>query len=302
MVIGMRTAMSGKAAARLPTPELPWRRVIPKQHARRINSIITILFVLCCARIDFRVSFSTVFSSRRAVARVDGSLDTGRWHRWHGAASQASKVPMYSLPDEAAAMSPDVQNGGDCATQLRVSSRTKVGKLGRVLSCCAKNGSLGTVYLQCTGPTASFVALQSVITANLNLPNETDTAEIHMVALPSTVSVIQNGTEYRSRRLDLQLKAVGTAPAEAEEDTLKVGQKTNCGKLAGAVLKCVEKYGEAVMATIGGEAVSQALVATMIAQNYTDQDPAQSGRLVLLPTWYNDTGVRKGVKIRCFKL
>eukprot|EP00419_Tripos_fusus_P011947 CAMPEP_0172667164 /NCGR_PEP_ID=MMETSP1074-20121228/8252_1 /TAXON_ID=2916 /ORGANISM="Ceratium fusus, Strain PA161109" /LENGTH=228 /DNA_ID=CAMNT_0013483631 /DNA_START=209 /DNA_END=895 /DNA_ORIENTATION=- len=228
-----------------------------------------------------------MLSSRKAGSLVHGVVHMDCWH------VARSRVPMQSMLD-------DIQmEEGQC---LKVSAYTKAGKLGRVLSTCAKNGSLGTVYAQSTGSSASSTSLTSVVFANMDLSNEKDSSEAlpeQLVVLPSQVDMDYNGSKRFARRLHFQLEAARSVPTEAEEDALMVGGRTDSRKLSRAVLKCIEKHGEAVMKAIGDQAVSSALLAAIFAKSETKR---LNGTLALLPSFYDVNETKKGMQIRCFTI
>jgi len=277
-----------------------------RQHTRRVHFISLVILLSWLAHVAISFVRMKVALQQGTSSFVKGALYMDRFR------AIGYRVPVRaskSVPDDTGTAPSFVQDAPGTVNAFKLSESTNIGNLGYVLAKCAQNGTLETLYAEGKGISASAIAIKSVVVANTLLPATTSSSHAtgpkQIVILPSTVVVMQQDTEDRIRRFQFQLAVVGNRPSEvAAEGSLKVSKTTHFGRLATAMLRCIEADGEAVLTSVGDRALSNSLVATLIAQRVTDENEANIGRLALLPTWYNASGTkrRKGMQLRCFKI
>jgi len=255
--------------------------VLPNRHARSVSSVFVMVVLFWSAQINFNLGFMATVSTRKVK-------------------DKDIKIIKQTNLDQ-----PEIQ--GDYTTRLKVGGTTKVGALARVLTVCATNGSLAATHARCLGANTSVTALNAVVLANSNImPSNTDSSDTvvpeQIVLLPSTVTAMIKGEKKIVRDLHFQLKAVGPMPASANDNLLKVSDRTDPGKLARTILNRIDMHGEAVLTAAGETPIGKVLHATVIAQSWSDEETNQSGKLACLPTFFNMPPGLKGLQLRCFKI
>jgi len=305
--------MSCKFKARLQKSASLQHTVSAKRHAHSVNFVSVTLVVTWLAQVDLSIISVKVVPRLGFTSFVSSAFHVDHSH------TIGVRVPMVALnsfPSETDTTPSSVPDKRADGKTFRVSGATNIRKFGSILARFAQNGSLGTFHAEGKGASASAIAIKSVVVANSFLPATISSPEAvgpqQIIILPSTVSRMQNGTEARIRKFQFQLAVVRSMPiAEAAEETLKVSKITHFGGLAKAMLRRIETDGEAVLTSVGDQALSNLLVATMIAQTIIDKkqqlidENEDAGRLVLLPAWYNSTGgtrKQKGMQLCCFKI
>jgi len=269
----------------------PPRHAAPTKRPAHVATVLLLALAVVCLTSHFLSACYASWSPHRSSgALVNGAMDAS-FSRAVG-----SRISMLAEPE--------------VAEVLKISKTTKVGKLAQVLKNCVLDPKRASTYGLCRGGNATNVALKSVIIANRVLEEtasqlSSDGVGKRIVTMPTIVEREDKGELLKMQELHFQLAPIGPVPQGAAENVLIVGMRTNTGKLAGAMLGRIEQYGEAVLTMIGDSAIYNAVLATAIAVNLTNNgNPTGAVRLALLPAFYNVTQPEKrtGVEMRCFKV
>jgi len=284
--------MTSKVMVILSNSTFPRHLASAKRHG--VALILLPLAVTLFASLRFAVCVVSMAPLQRT--RLDGAIKTG------GSRNLGSRIPMQESKSQS-------QTSVDTHEILRISKTVKPGRMAQVIKDGFVKRNDEVVYGRVAGANASFVAVQSVVIANLELEKvQHKLAPEHvgkvMVFAPQPAIVMEEGKKVNMWEMHFQLVQFGKVPSDgSSEEALVVHRKTNSGKLAGAMLAHISQQSKAVLRFFGHQALWHAIAATTIAQDMLDTNETESGSLAIYPAWYTDKEKNnRGIELRCFKM
>jgi len=170
----------------------------------------------------------------------------------------------------------------DSATQpLVVTSTSNVGILAGGVSKQLRGGTKPS--LSAVGPSASYMAFKAVIIAETYLRKERQGKIGHLAVVPEKTSLT---TLVSPETFGLLLHVVEVQALEfPERPDLFSAQNTNVGRLAKVVANALESADAVTIGSMGAQAASNVLKATLIAQAFMAEALGENGKLAIVPRY-----------------
>lgn len=286
--------MTGKVTVIWSSSSLPRHVASAKRHGA------TLVLLTCALTLFTSIRFAVCYVSMAPLRRTCALFDGGT--NMCSSRNLGSRVPMHESKSQS-------EKSVDTREILRISKTVKPGRMAQVIKDGFIKRNEEVIYGRVAGANASFVAVQSVVIANLELeklqyklsPEHIGKA---MVFVPKPAIVHEEGKKVNMWEMHFQLIPFGKVPSDGSSDEALVAHKgTNSGKLAGAMLARISQQSKAVLRFFGHPALWHAIAATTIAQDMLHKNETESGNLAIYPAWYNDPERKnRGIELRCFKL
>eukprot|EP00438_Fugacium_kawagutii_P031450 Skav200326 [mRNA] locus=scaffold1760:181901:182614:- [translate_table: standard] len=195
---------------------------------------------------------------------------------------------------------------------LTAGAKTDLVRLGGAIAARVRED--GHTTIRCIGAQAAFASIKAVVNAQGFLSHDegvTDEHHLGIQVLSSSKST--EGSEDPRREMRMRIEpvvvsadALAVKPGETGHTDLLVGNATVPSKAAAAMAGAMRPQGGGhgkypVVRAMGSKAAHLALVASMLAQRYLDNDD-RSVRFCVLPYWSRELASEKNSKQLVFRL
>lgn len=196
---------------------------------------------------------------------------------------------------------------------LTAGAKTDLVRLGGAIAARVRED--GHTTIRCVGAQAAFASIKAVVNATGFLRHDEGVTDEHHLGIQvlSSSKNTEGSEEDLRREMRMRIEPVVVSadalvvkPGETGHTDLLVGNATVPGKAAAAMAGAMRPQGGGhgkypLIRAMGSKAAHLALVASMLAQRYLDNDD-RSVRFCVLPYWSRELASEKNSKQLVFRL